>query len=91
MITFDPAKRERTLQERGIDFMDAAFVFAGKTVTFDDDRFDYGERRQIIAGRLRGRMVLIVWTARRKARHVISMRFCHAKEERKIQSAYGDI
>lgn len=91
MITFDPAKRERTLRERGIDFADAKLVFAAKTVTFDDDRFEYGELREITAGRLNGRMVLIVWTARGAARHIISMRFCHAKEERKIQAAYGDI
>jgi uncharacterized DUF497 family protein len=28
-ITYDPAKRERTLRERGLDFEDAAAVFAG--------------------------------------------------------------
>jgi uncharacterized protein len=28
-ITFDPAKRARTLAERGLDFADAAEVFAG--------------------------------------------------------------
>jgi len=32
-ITFDSAKRARTLAERGLDFMDAALVFAGTLVT----------------------------------------------------------
>src|SRR5687767_9144166 len=42
-ISFDPAKRARTLSERGLDFADAARVFAGPTVTIEDDRQDYGE------------------------------------------------
>jgi uncharacterized protein len=29
-ITFDPAKRAITLSDRGLDFADAAEVFAGK-------------------------------------------------------------
>ena len=28
-ITYDPAKRAKTLEERGLDFEDAAVVFAG--------------------------------------------------------------
>jgi hypothetical protein len=31
-ITYDPDKRARTLQERGLDFEDAPIVFAGLTV-----------------------------------------------------------
>ena len=31
-ITFDPAKRDKTLAERGLDFADAALVFAGITL-----------------------------------------------------------
>ena len=32
-ITWDPAKRERTLRERGLDFADAAEVLAGPMLT----------------------------------------------------------
>jgi len=83
MITFDPAKREWTLQERGIDFADAVTVFDGPTITREDDRFDYGEVRYITAGFLGNRMAIIVWTPRDVARHIISMRFCHAREEKR--------
>ena len=31
-ITFDPAKRDETLAERGLDFADAEQVFAGLTL-----------------------------------------------------------
>ncbi|MCR4269466.1 BrnT family toxin [Nitratireductor sp. ZSWI3] len=80
-ITFDPVKRDKTLLERALDFADAVEVFSGLHTVLEDDRFDYGETRFISAGFLRGRMVVIVWTQRGQARHVISMRFCHAREE----------
>jgi len=89
-ITCDPVKRARALRERQLDFMDAAQVFdSDDTATFEDDRFAYGEIRFITAGRLAGRMVLIVWTPRGADRHVISMRHCHAKEERKLIARFG--
>lgn len=80
-ITFDPAKRDETLRERGLDFADALEVFAGLHTAVEDTRFDYGETRYISAGLLGRRMVVIVWTRRGDARHVISMRHCHGKEE----------
>jgi uncharacterized DUF497 family protein len=87
-VTFDPAKRLVTLRERGIDFAtDAEKVFAGDTATFVARRSDYGEVREITAGWLNGRTVIMVWTRRGEARHIISMRYCHAKEaERFIRS-----
>jgi uncharacterized protein len=42
-ISFDPAKRAKTLVERGIDFADALRVFGGLSVTVQDERLDYGE------------------------------------------------
>ena len=80
-VTFDPAKRDLAREQRGLDFADAAEVFQGRHTVAVDDRADYGETRFISAGFLRGRMVVLVWTLRGEARHVISMRHCHAKEE----------
>ena len=37
-ITFDPDKRDKTLIERGVDFADAAAVFAGHHFTGEDTR-----------------------------------------------------
>ena len=81
-VTFDPSKRDLTLKHRGLDFARAGEVFAGLTATIVDDRFDYGETRFITAGHLDGRLVVMVWTERGEARHVISLRHCHAKEEK---------
>ena len=57
-ITFDPAKRERTLRERELDFAEAEEVFAGPTLDAADDRHDYGELRMVTIGHLRGGRVL---------------------------------
>lgn len=78
----DPAKRDLTLKHRGLDFARAGEVFLGRTITVLDDRFDYGESRFVTAGYLGGRLVVMVWTQRGDARHGISMRHCHAKEEK---------
>ena len=80
-ISFDPAKRADTLKHRGLDFADAGEVFAGRTVTVQDERRAYGEDRFITAGHLDGRCVVLVWTPRGEARRIISMRYAHADEE----------
>ena len=79
-IIFDPAKRERTLRTRGLDFLDAKRVFEGETFTFDDGRRDYGEIRRITVGFLAGRMVVLSWVARDNDRHVFSMRKANERE-----------
>ncbi|WNV05117.1 BrnT family toxin [Candidatus Methylospira mobilis] len=42
------------MNERGIHFADAAEVFEGATLHFEDTRRDYGETRIITVGHLRG-------------------------------------
>lgn len=84
-ISFDRAKREATLAERGLDFADAAEVFAGKTFRFEDDRADYGEVRMIAVGYLRDRMVVVVYTDRGSTRHIISMRKANDREQRRYR------
>jgi uncharacterized DUF497 family protein len=89
-ITYDPAKRQRTLAERGLDFEDAPLVFAGKHFTREDDRKDYGETRLISAGMLRERMVVMVWTPRNiEDRHIISMRKANEREQAKYIQYLG--
>jgi uncharacterized DUF497 family protein len=83
-ITFDPAKRNRTLAERGLDFADAAFVFEGVTMEFEDTRKDYGEKRIICYGLLLGRMVVVGYTPRGANRHVFSMRKANEREQIRV-------
>jgi hypothetical protein len=84
LITFDPAKRAQTLAERGLDFEDAAVVFAGVTLDVEDTRRDYGERRIICYGLLAGRMVVIGYVPRGADRHVFSMRKANDREQARI-------
>jgi uncharacterized protein len=79
-IEYDEAKRAATISQRGLDFEDAAKLFAGPHFTFVDDRYAYGEARWISLGNLDGRTVAIVWTERKGVRRIISMRHAHAKE-----------
>jgi uncharacterized protein len=49
-LSWDEAKRQATLDERGLEFAWAAELFNGKELTSEDVRFDYGERRFICFG-----------------------------------------
>jgi uncharacterized DUF497 family protein len=84
-ITYDPAKRERTLRERGLDFEDAAAVFASSTLNIPDLRRNYGEPRINTIGYLDNRMVIICWTPRGDDRRVISMRKANDREKARYQ------
>jgi uncharacterized DUF497 family protein len=83
-VTYDEAKRERTFRERGLDFRDAEWVFAGATLEVEDTRKDYGEVRIICYGLLAGRMVVVGYTPRGADRHVFSMRKANAREQTRI-------
>jgi hypothetical protein len=83
-ITFDSAKRDNTLAERGLDFADAALVFAGVTLEVEDTRRDYGEPRIICYGLLGARMVVVGYTPRGADRHVFSMRKANEREKARI-------
>ena len=88
-ITFEPAKRQAALNERGLNFADASIVFAGPTITVQDTRRDYGEARFQTVGFLADRMVMVVWTPRDEARHVISMRKCNGREKAIYQERFS--
>ena len=91
-ITYDPAKRAAALADRGLDFEDAAELFAGPTLVLPDLREDYGEDRYQTIGYLRGRMVMVVWTPRGgDERRVFSMRKCNVKEQARYGERLGKI
>lgn len=88
-ISFDPAKRQATLEERGLDFADALDVFEGTELTAADDRKDYGEERFITYGYLRQKAVIIVWTPRDDGRRIISMRHANDRERARYEARLG--
>lgn len=88
-VTFDQAKREKTLMERGLDFADAMTVFEGTTIEVEDTRRDYGERRIVSYGLLAGRMVVVGYTPRGAVRHVFSMRKANDREQTRLAPYFG--
>ncbi len=83
-ISYDPAKRQKTLDERGLDFDDAPIVFSGLTFEVEDTRQDYGETRIICFGHLASRLVVIGYTPRGTTRHIFSMRKANEREQARI-------
>ena len=88
-ISFDPAKREKTLIERGLDFADAGKIFAGPTLTLVDDRLDYPEPRHQTYGLLAERLVMLVWTETENGRRIISMRKTNEREQARFRQRLG--
>jgi uncharacterized DUF497 family protein len=87
--SWDEAKCQTTLAERGLDFADAELVFAGLVATLPDERQDYREPRLITARWLRGRFVVVVWTPRNEGWRIVSMRYGHADEEEYYRDQMG--
>ena len=77
-------KHAKTLTERGLDFADAAQVFAGVTLEVEDTRKNYGETRVICYGLLEGRLVVVGYTPRGADRHVFSMGKANEREQARI-------
>ena len=70
------------LEKHGLSFEDAKFVFEGKTVTFQDDRYEYHEERFITLGELVGRVIVVVHTERNSTIRIISMRKANEREKK---------
>lgn len=78
--SYDPNKRASNRKKHGLDFEDAKEVIeSGRTVTFEDNRFEYGERRFVTLGILRGRVVATAETD--DEIRVVSMRWATSHEQ----------
>lgn len=78
---WDDAKRKSNIKKHGIDFVDTPMIFAGYTLTMEDDRFDYGEDRFVTLGILEGRIVAVVHTESEDVIRIISIRKATKYEE----------
>lgn len=80
MWDWDEAKRRANLAKHGVDFAAIAWFDWETAVTREDTRSDYGERRFISTGRIRGGVHVCVWTGRGETMRVISLRKANARE-----------
>jgi uncharacterized protein len=83
------AKDRSNLAKHGLSFEDAEQVFSGPCVTFQDDRFDYGEERLVTLGLLAGRLVVIAHAPRGQGTRIISMRKGNHREQEIYQKRLG--
>ena len=89
-LEWDEDKRRANLLTHGVDFRDAGVVFDSRTVSFEDDRGSYGERRFVTFGMLHDRLIAIVHTERDEKIRSISMRKASKHEERSYFSRIRD-
>ena len=82
---WDEKKNQSNQQKHGLNFPDAAQVFAGRTLTFENSREAHGELRYVTVGSLAGRVVIIAHTLRGDATRIISMRKANARERARYQ------
>jgi len=81
-------KRIKTLNERGLDFRDAAQLFDGRAIySYPSPR--EGEARFVSIGVIAGRFIAVVWTDRESVRRIISMRRARDAEERLYRTLLG--
>lgn len=81
-ITFDPAKNDRNVTERGLSFDLASELEWSTALTVEDTRRNYGELRLRVLALLNGRLHAIVVTPREDELRIISFRKANRKEEK---------
>ena len=82
--SYDEAKRQKVLDERGLDLADAGTVFEGFYLSRVDEKHSETEQRTITVGELNGDIVVVlVWTPRPGERRIITMWKANEKERRK--------
>lgn len=87
---WDEHKRISNVRKHGIDFRDAAAIFAGDTVLMEDDRFEYGVTRFVSLGLLRGRVIVVVHTEQDDVTRIISARKATNYEQDTYYRAIAD-
>jgi len=82
MATWDEAKRRRNIREHGLDFAGCEVIWDNFTVTREDVRQHYGEKRLVTFGLIEDEVVVLVYTERRPGPHIISLRKAEKYEAR---------
>jgi uncharacterized protein len=83
-MKFDPAKNAANLAKHGLALSDfLGFDDEPGPVVINDDRFDYGEVRRRIFGRIDGKAHMVVVAESKAGLRLISYRRAHDKELRR--------
>lgn len=82
MPTWDETKRRANLRRHKLDFAGAEAIWDDLTITREDVRERYEERRYVTFGMLNGEVVVLVHTERDGDIHIISLRRAERYETR---------
>ena len=93
IIDFDPSKNAANIRARGLSFPQAARIFLGDTLEWDDNRIDYAERRIHALGQTEGVCLTVIYTWRLDPiegpfRWIISARVASRKERRRYAAHF---
>jgi uncharacterized DUF497 family protein len=88
-LSFDPAKNDRNIAERGLSFARVAELEWETALADIDARRDYGETRIRVLARLGERLHVAIVTMRGETMHVISFRKANDREVRRYAQAQG--
>jgi len=88
---WDPKKNRENIRKHGLDFADAPEVFEGPLLARPDTREDYGEERWLGIGRIRGRVVAVVFAMiGADTIRIISLRKADRHESTQYEKAVAD-
>jgi uncharacterized DUF497 family protein len=87
-MTYDPAKRKSNRRKHAIDLAECEPVFDEPMLTREDTRQAYSEQRLVSLGKLKGRIVVLVWTDREDGPRMISCREAEPHEQEAYFQAY---
>ncbi len=77
---YDLAKDRANRAKHGVSLALAEVLFAGPHVSMADDRFEYGEVREVAFGLINDRLFVCVYADREAERRVISLRKANRRE-----------
>ncbi|AZR95111.1 hypothetical protein BBB39_16125 [Bordetella trematum] len=86
-ITYDPAKNDKNIAERGLSFELAHGFEWNSALVIEDARQDYSEVRYQALGKIDERLYMLVFTVRGEAIRVISLRKANSREVARYEKA----
>ena len=90
-LEWDEAKNRANMRKHGFDFVDAEEMFRGLLLVESDTRDDYGEKRWIGIGSIRGRTAYVVFTEPGpETVRLISLRKASRREGKQYEKAIQD-
>ena len=83
-LEWDEAKRQQTLNERGLDFKLARYILTDPNmIRHIDDRQNYREIRYIAYGMVQGQVLKLCYTMRGTSYRIISLHKIHKDKQEK--------